>query len=61
MTHLQSLKPNMLTGHKLNTKINSPKYLRKLTFNDVQSLYTHHANVHGYLVMLGNLNCLHCD
>lgn len=36
--------------------IYGPRYLRKLTFTDVQSLYVNHANVHGFLGMLGRLD-----
>lgn len=39
--------------------IYGPRYLHKPTFTDVQSLYVHHASVHGFLGMLGSLDCLH--
>ena len=37
------------------------KYLRTPTVSDVQSLYAHHAQVHGFPRMLGSLDCLHWE
>ncbi|KAI3509156.1 hypothetical protein L1887_24191 [Cichorium endivia] len=40
-------------------EVYGPRYLRKPTFSDVQALYAHQANVHGFPGMLGSLDCLH--
>ncbi|XP_071718989.1 uncharacterized protein [Rutidosis leptorrhynchoides] len=35
------------------------EYLRKPTAQDVQHLTTKHAQIHGFLGMLGSINCIH--
>ena len=37
------------------------RYLRKPITSDVQSLYAHHAQIHGFFGMLGSLDCLHWE
>ncbi|KAI3508277.1 hypothetical protein L1887_23283 [Cichorium endivia] len=41
--------------------IYGPRYLRKPTFSDVQTIYAHHAHVHGFTGMLGSLDCMHWE
>ncbi|GJS72233.1 transcription elongation factor SPT6 [Tanacetum coccineum] len=36
-----------------------PEYLRKPNFNDIQKLYNAHNNIHGFLRMLGSIDCMH--
>ncbi|XP_023766504.1 uncharacterized protein LOC111915029 [Lactuca sativa] len=44
---------------KTMIQFSGPKYLRKPTRNDILQLQAHHASVHGFLEMLGSLDCLH--
>ncbi|KAJ9552466.1 hypothetical protein OSB04_016511 [Centaurea solstitialis] len=36
-------------------------YLRKLSYQDIQQLYAAHKALHGFLGMLGSLDCMHWD
>ncbi|GJW56272.1 transcription elongation factor SPT6 [Tanacetum coccineum] len=38
-----------------------PEYLRKHGFNDIQTLYTAHNNIHGFLRMLGSIDFMYWE
>lgn len=42
-------------------RLYGPRYLRKPICSDIQQLYVHHTNVHGFPKMLGNLDFLHWE
>ncbi|XP_022040385.1 uncharacterized protein LOC110942934 [Helianthus annuus] len=44
---------------KFVVRLYSQKYLRKPNYNDVQNLYQHHQARHGFLGMLGSIDCMH--
>ncbi|GKA81647.1 RNA-directed DNA polymerase, eukaryota [Tanacetum coccineum] len=39
-------------------KIYGPEYLKKLTVTDIEKLYRHHEEKHGFPGMLGSLDCM---